>query len=304
MSRKGVKKCSLKGVVSLCLVREPVQTFPPQRHFSGVYLFRCVLWHRHSISSPPLLPPAHFGPWQACLARRVSPAGDTSQASVALFGRAVFLAVLTQPVTALAPVLRGTPRPGRVPLRGVCPVRSIILGQSVFKITQVLPRINPLQRGGCEQAAKGTGHNQGRSCAFLRHRDSVKPAQKRKASLWRDCFMLCKLRFGSGRGFLSLSVFFPFFFLFFFFFWRGVSIPFHILADCRQRSCCDLATKELLMISCEYKSKSRRTKRGSGPATETVSLSLPWEDEWRRCDTSAVRIKLLFGVISGKILPR
>lgn len=66
--------------------------------------------------------------------------------------------------------------------------------------------------------------------------------------------MLCKLRFGSGRGFL-----FSFFFLFFF---RGRSFPFHILADCRQRSCCDLATKDSLMISYEYKSKIKKNKVG------------------------------------------
>lgn len=62
--------------------------------------------------------------------------------------------------------------------------------------------------------------------------------------------------------------FFSFFFFFNSFLGGGVRekggwlFLFHILADCRQRSCCDLATKDSVMIGYEYKSKIKKNKAG------------------------------------------
>lgn len=94
--RKGVKKCSLKGVVRLWLVWEPLQMFPPSRRSSGVPVSMRVLTRIPYDVAFLLLPcsPQHISyPFKSALSIVfLLLATLTSAASILLFRWAGFLA--------------------------------------------------------------------------------------------------------------------------------------------------------------------------------------------------------------------
>lgn len=79
MRRKDVKKCLLKGVVSLWSVREPLQTVPPSGCSTACFNTDQVRW---SLSPPPPLLSMCFMCFQVCLFHCVSPAGYTCLSSL------------------------------------------------------------------------------------------------------------------------------------------------------------------------------------------------------------------------------